>query len=67
MEIVKGSEEYYDYIRIHMLPNGEEVYEIFTLEEDLFVDMVDNDTSYLFTDEQVEESMKANGDTLITP
>jgi|TARA_S200002703_G_scaffold150661_1_gene149246 hypothetical protein len=67
MEIVKGSQEYYDYVTRYMIPSGEESYEIFTLEEDLFVDMVDNDTSYLFTDEQVQESMKANGDTLIIP
>tara|TARA_R110002020_G_scaffold252173_2_gene465975 strand:+ start:4099 stop:4302 length:204 start_codon:yes stop_codon:yes gene_type:complete len=67
MEIIKGSKEYYDYVMEYMIPNGEELYEIFTLEEDLFVDMVDTDTSYMFTDEQVEESMKANGDTLIIP
>jgi hypothetical protein len=48
-----------------MIPDGEELYEIYTLEEDLFVDMVESDTSYLFTDEQVGESMQENGDTLI--
>jgi hypothetical protein len=48
-----------------MIPNGEDEYQIFTLEEDLFVDMVDSDTSYVFTDEQVGESMQENGDTLI--
>jgi len=65
MEIVKGSQEYYDYVMQYMIPDGEEQYEIFTLEEDLFVDMVFTDTSYTFTDEEVAASMKANGDTLI--
>ena len=65
MEIVKGSKENYDYVRRYMIPNGEDEYQIFTLEEDLFVDMVDSDTSYVFTDEQVGESMQENGDTLI--
>tara|TARA_R110002020_G_scaffold239300_1_gene451844 strand:- start:745 stop:897 length:153 start_codon:yes stop_codon:yes gene_type:complete len=48
-----------------MIPDGEELYEIYTLEEDLFVDMVYTDTSYTFTDEEVGESMQQNGDTLI--
>ena len=65
MEIVKGSQEYYDYVMQYMIPDGEEQYEIFTLEEDLFVDMVFTDESYTFTDEEVAASMKANGDTLI--
>ena len=65
MEIVKGSQEYYDYVMQYMIPDGEELYEIFTLEEDLFVDMVVTDASYTFTDEEVAASMKANGDTLI--
>ena len=65
MEIIKGSQEYYDYVAKYMIPNGEELYEIFTLDLDLFVDMVDSDTSYTFTDEEVAASMKANGDTLI--
>ena len=65
MKIVKGSQEYYDYVMQYMLPDGEEQYEIFTLEEDLFVDMVFTDASYTFTDEEVAASMKANGDTLI--
>ena len=65
MEIVKGSQEYYDYVMQYMIPVGEEQYEIFTLEEDLFVDMVFTDASYTFTDEEVAASMKANGDTLI--
>ena len=65
MEIIKGSKEYYDYVQRYMIPNGEELYEIFTLNDDLFVDMVDTDTSYTFTDEQVAESMQENGDTLI--
>ncbi len=65
MNIVKGSEEYYDYIIRYMIPNGEVDYEIFTLKEDLYVDMVFTDTSYTFTDEQVGESMQENGDTLI--
>jgi hypothetical protein len=65
MNIVKGSKEYYEYIQRYMIPDGEELYEIYTLEEDLFVDMVESDTSYLFTDEQVGESMQENGDTLI--
>jgi|TARA_R100000988_G_scaffold88175_2_gene51197 hypothetical protein len=67
MEIIKGSQEYYDYVAQYMIPNGEELYEIFTLEVDLFVDMVDSDTSYLFTDEEVAASMEKNGDTLIIP
>ena len=65
MNIVKGSKEYYEYIQRYMIPDGEELYEIYTLEEDLFVDMVESDTSYLFTDEQVGESMQENGDTLV--
>lgn len=65
MKIIKGSKEYFDYIRMYMIPDGEELYEIFTLDEDLFVDMVDSDTSYTFTDEQVQDSMQENGDTLI--
>tara|TARA_R100000908_G_C3755512_1_gene149969 strand:- start:1218 stop:1421 length:204 start_codon:yes stop_codon:yes gene_type:complete len=67
MEIVKGSQEYYDYVIQYMIPDGEDLYEMFTLEEDLFVDMVDSDTSYTFTDEQVALSMKEHGDTLIIP
>ena len=67
MEIIKGSQEQYDYVAQYMIPNGEELYEIFTLEVDLFVDMVDSDTSYLFTDEEVAASMEKNGDTLIIP
>ena len=50
-----------------MIPNCEELYEIFTLDVDLFVDMVDSDTSYTFTDEEVALSMEKNGDTLIIP
>ena len=65
MNIVKGSKEYYEYIQTYMIPDGEELYEIYTLEEDLFVDMVVTDKSYTFTDEEVAASMKANGDTLI--
>ncbi len=53
MEIVKGSQEYYDYVMEYMIPEGQELYEIFTLDVDLFVDMVDTDTSYTFTDEEV--------------
>jgi hypothetical protein len=67
MEIIKGSQEYYDYVARYMIPNGEEFYEIFTLDEDLFVDMVDTDSSYTFTDEEVAASMEENGDTLIIP
>jgi len=67
MEIVKGSQEYYDYVAQYMIPNGEELYEIFSLDVDLFVDMVDSDTSYTFTDEEVALSMEKNGDTLIIP
>tara|TARA_R100000541_G_scaffold14680_1_gene24050 strand:+ start:437 stop:640 length:204 start_codon:yes stop_codon:yes gene_type:complete len=65
MEIVKGSQEYYDYVMQYMIPDGEQSYEIFTLEVDLSVDMVETDTSYLFTDEEVALSMEKNGDTLI--
>jgi len=65
MEIVKGSQEYYDYVMEYMIPEGQELYEIFTLDVDLFVDMVDTDTSYTFTDEEVAASMAKNGDTLI--
>ncbi len=65
MEIVKGSREYYEYVTRYMIPDGEELYEIFTLDVDLFVDMVDSDTSYTFTDEEVAASMQKNGDTLI--
>ena len=65
MNIVKGSKEYYEYIQTYMIPDGEELYEIYTLEEDLFVDMVYTDTSYTFTDEEVGESMQQKGDTLI--
>ena len=65
MEIIKGSKEYYDYVERYMIPNGEQENEIFTLKENLFVDMVDTDESYEFTDAQVGESMQENGDTLI--
>lgn len=65
MNIVKGSKEYYDYVERYMIPNGENENEIFTLRENLFVDMVDTDKSYEFTDAQVGESMQENGDTLI--
>jgi len=65
MEIIKGSKEYYDYVERYMIPNGEQENEIFTLRENLFVDMVDTDESYEFTDAQVGESMQENGDTLI--
>tara|TARA_R110002012_G_scaffold16404_4_gene63387 strand:- start:1406 stop:1621 length:216 start_codon:yes stop_codon:yes gene_type:complete len=65
MFIVKGSQEYYDYVMQYMIPDGEELYEIFTLNVDLFVDMIDSDTSYTFTDEEVAASMKENGYKLI--
>ena len=65
MNIVKGSKEYYDYVERYMIPNGENENEIFTLRENLFVDMIDSDESYEFTDAQVAESMQENGDTLI--
>lgn len=67
MEIIKGSKEYYDYVERYMIPNGLNQSEIFTLNEDLFVDMVDTDESYTFTDQQVALSMKEHGDTLIIP
>tara|TARA_R100001463_G_scaffold60274_2_gene112772 strand:- start:416 stop:619 length:204 start_codon:yes stop_codon:yes gene_type:complete len=67
MEIIKGSQEYYDFVTQYMIPNGEELYEIYTLDVDLFVDMVDDDGSYTFTDEEVALSMKEHGDTLIIP
>ena len=67
MEIIKGSQEYYDFVTQYMIPNGEELYEIYTLDVDLFVDMVDDDGSYTFTDEEVAQSMKEHGDTLIIP
>ena len=67
MEIIKGSQEYYDFVTQYMIPNGEELYERYTLDVDLFVDMVDDDGSYTFTDEEVALSMKEHGDTLIIP
>ena len=67
MEIIKGSQEYYDFVTQYMIPNGEGLYEIYTLDVDLFVDMVDDDGSYTFTDEEVALSMKEHGDTLIIP
>jgi hypothetical protein len=67
MEIIKGSQEYYDFVTQYMIPNGEGLYEIYTLDVDLYVDMIDDDESYTFTDEEVALSMKEHGDTLIIP
>tara|TARA_R110002167_G_scaffold117256_2_gene293097 strand:- start:1874 stop:2083 length:210 start_codon:yes stop_codon:yes gene_type:complete len=67
MDIIKGSQEYIDYINEYIVPDYRIEDYILTLEEDVIIDMLDSGEYITYDDAYVSASMESNGDTLILP
>tara|TARA_Y100001937_G_scaffold34983_1_gene50075 strand:- start:447 stop:656 length:210 start_codon:yes stop_codon:yes gene_type:complete len=67
MEIVKGSQEYIDYINEYILPDYQIEDYIPTIDEEIIIDMLDSGEYITYDDAYVSVSMKENGYTLVIP
>ena len=67
MEIIKGSQEYFDYLNEYILPNREVEDYIFTLEGLVMIDMLDSGDFITYDDAYVEKSMEEHGYILVIP
>ena len=67
MEIIKGSEEYINYIETNIFPDITVADYIGTIDYRTQVDMLDSGELITYTDAFIEDHMQENGYTLITP
>ena len=67
MEIIKGSEEYINYIETNIFPDIRVEDYIGTIDYRTQVDMLDSGELITYTDAFIEDHMQENGYTLITP
>ena len=67
MEIIKGSEEYINYIETNIFPDITVADYIGTIDYRTQVDMLDSGELITYTDAFIEDHMEENGYTLITP
>ena len=65
MDIVKGSQEYIDYIKTNIFPDITVEDYIGTIDSRTQVDMLDSGKLITYTDDFIENHMKDNGNTLI--
>tara|TARA_R100001443_G_scaffold93288_3_gene99859 strand:+ start:296 stop:502 length:207 start_codon:yes stop_codon:yes gene_type:complete len=67
MEIIKGSQEYFDYLNEYILPSREVEDYIFTLDGLVMIDMLDSGDFITYDDSYVEASMEEHGYILVIP
>jgi|TARA_R110001592_G_scaffold282203_1_gene549916 hypothetical protein len=67
MEIIKGSEEYINYIETYIFPDITVEDYIGTIDHRIQVDMLDSGELITYTDDLISEHMQENGYTLIIP
>ncbi len=67
MEIIKGSQEYFDYLNEYILPNRNIEDYIFTLEGLVMIDMLDSGDFITYDDAYVAANMEENGYVLVIP
>ncbi len=67
MEIIKGSEEYINYIETNIFPDIRVEDYIGTIDYRIQVDMLDSGELITYTDDLISEHMQENGYTLIIP
>jgi len=67
MEIIKGSEEYINYIETNIFPDIRVEDYIGTIDYRIQVDMLDSGELITYTEAFIEDHMQENGYTLITP
>jgi len=67
MKIIKGSEEYINYIETYIFPDITVEDYIATIDHRIQVDMLDSGELITYTDDFIGEHMKENGHTLILP
>mgnify|MGYP003626014893 FL=1 len=66
MEIIKGSEEYINYIETNIFPDITVEDYIGTIDYRIQVDMLDSGELITYTEAFIEDHMQENGYTLIT-